>query len=117
MTNAVAIGIKRKEPTWSATTDPIVIGKDIMELLSSSMYVDPMSIYREYIQNSADAIDYARASQVHSPDEVGEVSIDIDPTPRTVRIRDNGTGVDAEDFFERLTSFGASNKRGSGARG
>ena len=37
----------------------VAVGKDILELLSSSMYVDPMTIYREYIQNAADAIDEA----------------------------------------------------------
>ncbi len=39
---------------------PVVVGKDILELLSSAMYVDPLTIYREYIQNAADAIDQAR---------------------------------------------------------
>ena len=32
----------------------IVVGKDILELVSSSMYIDPLTIYREYIQNAAD---------------------------------------------------------------
>lgn len=32
----------------------IVVGKDILELVSSAMYVDPLTIYREYIQNAAD---------------------------------------------------------------
>src|SRR5437867_2829794 len=114
MTNAVAIGIKRKEPTWSATTDPILIGKDIMELLSSSMYVDPMSIYREYIQNSADAIDEER---VTNPMFQGRVTINIDTPNRTVKIRDNGIGVPQKQFIQRLTAFGASLKRGTGARG
>ena len=41
-------------------TKSIVIGKDILELLSHAMYVDPLSVYREYIQNSADSIDEAK---------------------------------------------------------
>ena len=35
----------------------IFIGKDILELLSSSMYVNPLSIYREYVQNAVDSIE------------------------------------------------------------
>ena len=40
----------------------IVIGKDVLELVSSAMYIDPMTVYREYIQNAADAVDAARAA-------------------------------------------------------
>ena len=47
--------------------DDIVIGKDVLELLSTSMYVDPMTIYREYVQNAADAIDEARAQDCLRP--------------------------------------------------
>ena len=42
--------------------DEIVIGKDVLELVSSAMYVDPLTIYREYLQNAADAIDDAHAA-------------------------------------------------------
>ena len=42
----------------------ITIGPDILELLSSAMYVDPMTIYREYVQNAADAVDAARHSGI-----------------------------------------------------
>ena len=45
------------EASWTAISGGIDIGKDILELLSSSMYVDPLSIYPEYVQNAADAID------------------------------------------------------------
>lgn len=89
----------------------VVIGKDILELLSSSMYIDPMTIYREYIQNSADAIDHSKS------DARGQVSIHVDPTFRSIRIRDNGVGIASKDFVRRLTAFGASKKRGTSARG
>src|SRR5215475_2746611 len=102
MSRLAAVESKQTESAWTMHDDPVVIGKDIMELLSSSMYVDPMSIYREYIQNSADAIDCARASHVLSADEAGQVSIDIDAAARVVRIRDNGSGVEADHFFARL---------------
>jgi hypothetical protein len=102
---------------WSAPAHSIIIGKDIMELLSNSMYVEPMSIYREYVQNAADAIDDARIGGILQLHEVGNVTITIDVPARTVRIRDNGTGISAHDFVPKLTAFGASAKRGSKARG
>lgn len=43
--------------------DRIVIGKDVLELVSSAMYVDPLTIYREYVQNAADSIDEAQAAE------------------------------------------------------
>jgi molecular chaperone HtpG len=102
---------------WDRLSGPITVGKDILELLSSSMYISPLSIYREYIQNAADAIDEARAVGVLKSDEAGRVDIMIDRVTRTFRIRDNGVGLDGSRFVDRLTSFGASAKRGRGFRG
>src|SRR5437879_5846966 len=79
-----------KDVEWSTPTNTIVVGKDVLELLSTSMYVDPMTIYREYIQNAADAIDQARdGGDLRKP----KVQININPESRSVRIRDNGTGL------------------------
>ena len=44
------------DQAWRPGPDDIVIGKDVLELLSTSMYVDPMTIYREYVQNAADPL-------------------------------------------------------------
>lgn len=95
---------------WVAPRDPIVIGKDVLELLSSSMYVDPMTIYREYVQNAADALELGRVKD-------GRVDIHIDPNERRIRIRDNGVGVPSQEFASRLINLGASAKRGTSARG
>jgi len=95
----------------------IVIGKDVLELLSSAMYVDPMSVCREYVQNAADAIDEARKLGLLAEDELGRVDVDLDPTTRSVSIRDNGGGIAWPDFVRRLTTLGASTKRGAQARG
>lgn len=95
----------------------IVIGKDILELVSSSMYVDPMTVYREYVQNAADAIDTARAEGLIAGDEPGVVAIAFDTPSRTVRIRDNGAGVPWDRFVRTLTGLGGSAKRGTQARG
>ena len=95
----------------------IVVGKDVLELISSAMYVDPMTIYREYLQNAADSIDAAKRDGFLPVDIRGRVDIYIDGETRTVRIRDNGTGIASKDFVRRLTSIGASTKRGTQARG
>ena len=95
----------------------IVIGKDLLELVSSAMYIDPMTVYREYIQNAADAVDTARAAGVLTAVEPGRVDIFVDPVTRTVRIRDNGCGVPFQDFGWKLSGLGGSAKRGTSTRG
>jgi len=92
---------------------PAVVGKDVLELLSTAMYVDPLTIYREYVQNAADAIDQARAGGL----EAGRIEIMLDAAARTATIRDDAAGVPASDFRRVLTSVGASAKRGTEARG
>lgn len=91
----------------------VVVGKDVLELLSTAMYVDPLTIYREYVQNAADAIDQARAVG----QEAGKIEIVLDAAARSASIRDNAAGIPASDFRRVLTSVGASGKRGTEARG
>jgi len=95
----------------------VVVGKDVLELVSSAMYVDPMTVYREYVQNAADAVDAARASGVLAAGQPGCVDISLDAASRTVRIRDNGCGVSFQHFGRKLAALGASGKRGTQARG
>ena len=111
------IPITLRDVAWQHLSDDIIIGKDILELLSSSMYVDPMTIFREYVQNAADSVDEARAEGILKPAESGSVWIVIDGPARNVKITDNGTGIPYSDFAKRLTAFGASKKRGGGTRG
>ena len=102
---------------WGRGPEKIVVGKDVLELVSTSMYVDPMSIYREYVQNAADAIDEARATGLIGPKEIGRVTIDIDAASRSIRIRDFGIGIKSGEFAEKICSLGASEKRGKAVRG
>jgi HSP90 family molecular chaperone len=78
--------------------DRIVIGKAVLELVSSAMYVDPLTIFREYLQNAADAIDEAHAAGLYGKRETGGVGIEIDAAKRKVTIRDNGIGLPWKDF-------------------
>lgn len=116
MTVSVA-QLRQSEVSWTGYRNSIVVGKDILELLGTSMYVDPMTIYREYIQNAADAIDEARRLGLLTHSTPGRVDISVDPVARVVRIRDNGLGIPRDDFATRLTAFGVSPKRCSHARG
>jgi hypothetical protein len=114
MTTAL-VSLPQLEIKWSRPDHPLLVGKDILELLSTSMYIDPMSMYREYIQNSADAVDLAQsAGLLQKP---GQVEIRIDQSARAVIIRDNGSGLGKEQFVHQLTALGGSKKRGTKARG
>ena len=97
-------------------TEEVVVGKDVLELLAGAMYADPLTIYREYVQNAADAIDLARAQGL-KPSEGFGVEITLDRATRTIIVRDNGASIPADEFVSRLTAIGASQKRGKALRG
>lgn len=116
MSNVLPIySVVRNE--WKSIDETPVLGKDVLELLSSSMYVNPLSVYREYVQNATDAIEEACAIGSLSLLTDGRIDIDIKQAERTVRIRDNGTGIEQSRFVSRLVALGASRKRGLKARG
>lgn len=95
----------------------IIVGKDVLELVTGAMYVDPLTIFREYVQNAADAIDEAHAMGHYSDTVFPRVDITFDHDERSVRIRDTGIGVPVAAFSERLTAIGGSKKRGKRQRG
>jgi len=94
----------------------VEVGKDILDLLAAAMYIDPLNIFREYIQNSADAIDEAKdvglLKETH-----GKVEVTFNYGDRSVVIRDNGIGVSFDEFPVILTNIGSSHKRGKSLRG
>jgi molecular chaperone HtpG len=82
-----------------------------------AMYVDPLTLFREYVQNAADAIDEAFQHSVLTGQQEGHISVSFDQEQRRISVRDNGIGVRAGSVDRFLTSFGASKKRGGIARG
>ena len=68
-----------------------VAGKFLLEILTRGMYSNPMHVYREYMQNSSDAIDKAVEAGI-IPASEAEIHIDIDPRKKRISIRDNGIG-------------------------
>lgn len=95
----------------------ITVGKDIIELVGSAMYLDPLTIYREYIQNSVDAIDEAIDAGILSSLSDARIDISIDATNRRILIRDNGIGISESQFHSRMLAIGDSQKRNTDARG
>jgi molecular chaperone HtpG len=81
------------------------------------MYVSPVTIYREYIQNAADSIDAGRSHGLFDEDKPGKVLIAFDQAARSVKIRDEGAGISAQNAVPVLLAMGASPKRGTSARG
>ncbi len=80
------------------------VGGDILGLVTTGMYRSPLSIYREYLQNAADAI-----GSISNPDD-GRVEIAIHPAERRVAIRDNGRGLSYQDAVRDLIPIAQSRK-------
>lgn len=86
------------------------IGKNILENLTTGMYLDSKVVYREYVQNACDQIDKAIDSGIVTP-ELAEVTIFIDQKKRYVSIEDNATGVREKDFVTQLGDIANSDKK------
>lgn len=85
------------------------IGKNVLENLTTAMYKDTKFIYREYIQNSADQIDKALSLGMYK-DFHPVIDIKIDIHKRNVIIKDNATGIKADEVIEKLTTIAESEK-------
>lgn len=89
----------------------MLMGGDILSLITSGMYNSPLAIYREYLQNAADSI----ASSNKSDD--GKVDIKIDIGELRVTIRDNGPGLSHAQAKRELIPVSKSGKRRQRDRG
>lgn len=84
-----------------------IIGKNVLESLTRSMYADSRCVYREYIQNAADQIDAAK--EIH-PELEYSVFVKINPYSRNVIIEDDATGVKSDDIKALLIDVARSIK-------
>lgn len=87
-----------------------VVGKNILDNLTTGMYSDSKVIYREYIQNACDQIDIALKTGLLK-EEDAVVDITIDYNNRYISIRDTATGVKSNLFIENLGDIANSNKQ------
>ena len=89
----------------------VLVGGDIFGLITVGMYNNPLAIYREYIQNAADAA--ATSDRVQS----GKVEIKLDPAKLRIRIRDNGPGLSLDVALRTLLPIARSDKKWGTDRG
>lgn len=85
------------------------IGKNIIENLTTAMYENSYTVYREYIQNSADSIDKAIESGLLTTNEAF-IDITIDEYKRKVSIYDNACGISKDSFRKVLSNIADSQK-------
>lgn len=85
------------------------IGKNVIENLTTAMYENAYTVYREYIQNSADSIDKAIAEGMIQPEDA-IIDINIEFKKRRITINDNAKGISADKFVKILTDIADSEK-------
>jgi len=86
------------------------IGKNVIETLTLGMYENAHYIYREYVQNAADQIDVAVEEGFLKDRNSGRIDIFIDKENRLISIKDNATGIKAEDTLRFLGDVANSQK-------
>jgi molecular chaperone HtpG len=94
-----------------------VVGKKLIEILMFSMYPDAKIIYREYIQNSRDAIKDAVEAGILSQLNEGHIIVNIDNYQRRITITDNGTGISTAEVEPVLLNIADSTKDGINSAG
>ena len=65
----------------------LLVGKYTLESLTSGLYVSPLDLYREYVQNAADSIDQAVSNDILKENDA-IITIEIDSSSRNICIRD-----------------------------
>lgn len=88
----------------------ILVGSNVLNLITFGMYNNPLTVYREYIQNAADAI---ASSKTRS----GRVVITVDIGKLCVQIRDSGPGLSYKEAQRELIPISKSRKHWQHNRG
>jgi len=86
-----------------------IIGKNVIENLTTAMYEDLRIVYREYIQNAADSIDKAIKVGLLEATEA-QINITINVADKSISVYDNGTGISSKDFALTMSSIADSKK-------
>lgn len=94
----------------------ILVGKYTLESLTTGMYSNPLIIYREYIQNSVDALDCAIENKILDEKDA-QITITINTERKEVIVYDNGIGLSTEKAPSTLLNIGNSEKRSTNNRG
>ena len=94
----------------------ISIGKFTLESLTTGMYNEPETCYREYIQNAVDAIDKAIEEGILKIDD-SRIEIIVDDERSFISIKDNGSGIKSDIARKTLLDIGNSTKTHTNNRG
>jgi hypothetical protein len=86
-----------------------IFGKNVIETLSEGMYDNPLFLFREYVQNAADALD-AAVRQGIIDQEKGQIEIIVDTEHRLITFEDNGIGIPHDAVKAMLANIGDSQK-------
>lgn len=93
------------------------VGKNLISMLMFQMYGDSKLIYREYVQNSRDAINEAVNCGLLDQITEGRITITINKSNRIITIEDNGTGVPKDKVEPVLLDIADSSKDGETSAG
>lgn len=94
----------------------IEIGKFTLESLTTGMYSEPESCYREYIQNAVDSLDTALAEELIQAQDL-RIEIIVDGSRQEISVKDNGTGIRKDLVRKILLDIGNSTKLHTTNRG
>ncbi|MCI8344311.1 MAG: hypothetical protein HFE25_07720 [Clostridia bacterium] len=80
------------------------VGASILSIITESLYDDPLVVFREYVQNSADSI--YRLENYND-----KCAIRIWRSGNDLFVLDNGKGIKKEQFEAEMTKIGSSSKK------
>ncbi len=88
--------------------------KELLRLLSHSLYQNREITLRELISNASDAIDKYRHQQLTAGGTIGDdlaISLSADETQKTLTIADNGVGMTRQELIDNLGTIARSGSR------
>ena len=90
--------------------------KELMHLITHSMYSDQEVFLRELISNSSDALEKMKLAGIQDPSLYGDdqdllIYVDVDQKERTITIKDTGIGMSADEVVENLGTVAKSGTR------
>lgn len=80
------------------------VGASVLNVITESLYDNPMVVFREYVQNAVDSI-------YKNDDYLNKCEVRIIYKSNSLLFLDNGQGIIKKDFIKEMVSIGASGKR------
>lgn len=87
----------------------MAVGKNFLENLTVAMYDNPLTVYREFIQNAADSIDKAVVSGLMEKKDA-LIDIHIEKNKRNISVYDNAMGISMREFKKIMKDVADSEK-------